>query len=146
MGYCSYVWKLKLLPWEDGTESNVIYEIIMSYRKKINLSFSKSGTSKCKSESDDDNDKWNGSTAANWAIQTQTHWTTHRWVCMSISTQYILSHVWGSMTNNNRFWIGRLDLLIPYTMNLYLQAIQHYHWFIQFTVHHYICTRTLNLH
>jgi hypothetical protein len=36
MGYGSHVWKLELLRWKDRIVSNVIYEIIISFRKEIN--------------------------------------------------------------------------------------------------------------
>jgi hypothetical protein len=42
--------------------------------------------------------------------------------------------------------IGWLDLLIPYTINSYLQAIRRYHWFTQFTVHRYTRTMVLSVH
>jgi hypothetical protein len=35
-------------------------------------------------------------------------------------TSKILSYIYGSVTNNNRFWIGRLDLLTPYKISSYL--------------------------
>jgi hypothetical protein len=60
---------------------------------------------------------------------------------------YILSRVRGSVTDNNEFWIGWLDLLTPSLYNLSkLQAIQRYRRFTQFTVHRYIRTRILCLH
>jgi hypothetical protein len=41
------------------------------------------------------------------------------------------------------WWI---NLLTPYKINSYLQAIQRYRWFTQFTFHRYTHTRILSLH
>jgi hypothetical protein len=41
-----------------------------------------------------------------------------------------------AVTNSNGFWTGWLDLLTPYAINSYLQALQRYCWFnnLQFIV------------
>jgi hypothetical protein len=39
-----------------------------------------------------------------------------------------------------------LDLLTPYTINLYLQTIERYRWFTQFTADRYTRSGILSLH
>jgi hypothetical protein len=50
------------------------------------------------------------------------------------------------VTNNNGFCIEWLDLLTPYTVTSYLQAMDRYRRFTQFTVHRYTRTRIPSLH
>jgi hypothetical protein len=46
----------------------------------------------------------------------------------------------------DQVWIGRLDLLTPYSHTSELQVIQRYRWSTHFTVHSYTRTRILSLH
>jgi hypothetical protein len=57
----------------------------------------------------------------------------------------IFHHMWEVCAwHTDWFWIGRLDLLTPYTFSSGLQAIQCYRRSTPFTAHHYTCTKFLS--
>jgi hypothetical protein len=63
------------------------------------------------------------------------------WKEAAVTPKYIVAYF--SDYKRGLDWI---NLLTPYTINSYLQTIQRYRWFTQFTVHRYTRTTILRLH